>query len=325
MLRSLSIIFLIAGLLLPSEAQESSDLKILVIVGASGTDDFGEIFAETALKWKEAAVRGRADIQIIGKSPDKVADGETHQDAELLRQAIKDTTTPELWIVLIGHGTFDSRSAKFNARGPDFTDSELAAWVVDYQGELTVINTASASGSFISRLSAPNRIIITANKNEGEIFYTRFGGYFAEAVGGLPDADLDNDDQVSLLESFLYASDRVAEFYESEGRLSTEHALLDDNGDLQGSRSEWFDGTTATETPGKDAEPDGERAGQKVLVKNDFERRLTQEQRSQRDKLERDVKQLRRNRDSLQEDDYYAQLETLLLQLARIYEEVGDS
>jgi hypothetical protein len=214
---------------------------------------------------------------------------------------------------------------KFNLRGPDFTDEELADWVKAYPGDLAVINTASSSGSFIRTLSGPKRTIITATKNEAEVFYTRFGNYFSEAVGGLGAADLDNDNQVSLLEGFLYASHETAAFYEDAGRLATEHAMIDDNGDAAGSRMEWFEGTTATQVAGKDAQPDGELASQKVLVKNAFERRLSPEQRAARDDLERQVKRLRRGRDSLDEAVYYEQLEALMLKLARLYREVGDS
>ena len=34
-----------------------------------------------------------------------------------------------LWLVLIGHGTFDGRLAKFNLRGPDVTAGELNQWL----------------------------------------------------------------------------------------------------------------------------------------------------------------------------------------------------
>ena len=39
---------------------------------------------------------------------------------------------------------------KFNLRGPDVTDRELASWLDPYKGKLSVINTASASGSFVT-------------------------------------------------------------------------------------------------------------------------------------------------------------------------------
>ena len=105
-------------------------------------------------------------------------------------------------------------------------------------------------------------------------------------------------------------------------RLATEHALLDDNGDGLGSRAEWFEGTTPTQAPSDTAEPDGDLANQKVLVKNAFERLLSTEQRNRRDGLERKVVELRRSKASLDEKTYYQQLETALLELARLYEEV---
>ena len=47
----------------------------------------------------------------------------------------------------------------------------------------------------------------------------------------------DHDDEVSVLEAFLSASAKVGEFYESESRIATEHAPIDDNGDGKGTPS----------------------------------------------------------------------------------------
>lgn len=314
-------IFLTAWLcLLPLLAPGGEkELRIIAVLGSGGTGEYDAVFSKSASLWREAAEKGDAAFSLIGEG--KGSD----QSANQLKEAIAAAKEPALWIVLIGHGSFDTRSVKFNVRGPDFTDDDLAKWVEPYEGALAVINTASASGSFVRKLSGKGRVIITATKNEAEVYYTRFGKYFSEAIGGLPDADLDNDDQVSLLEGFLFAADRVAKFYETEGRLATEHALIDDNGDKLGSRSEWYDGVTPTQTPAKEAGPDGEIAGQKVLVKNEFEKRLSPDARARRDELEREVKALRRQKDDLEEDDYYRKLETLLLELAEIYRDVRDS
>lgn len=307
-------------LTLAAPVRAESGLKILVVVGTGGTEEYEVIFKETAAHWIEAAKKGEAAIEIIG-----LDDGEADGHAKRLRESIAAEKSSELWVVLIGHGTFDGRVAKFNVRGPDFTDEELAGWLADYPGALTIINTASASGSYIREMAKPGRVLITATKNEGEIFFTRFGRFFAEAVGGLIEADLDNDKQVSLLESFLFASKRVALFYKEDGRLATEHALIDDNGDQLGSRAEWFEGTTPTQTPSPEAKPDGDLAAQKVLVKNAYERLLTPEQTKARDALERQVVELRRSKSSLDEADYYTKLEALLLELARLYDAVKES
>ena len=104
--------------------------------------------------------------------------------------------------MLIGHGTFDGREAKFNLRGPDVTDVELADWLLPFKRPVVVINCASASGPFINRLSGANRVVVTATKSGNEINFARFGQYIAEAIAD-PRADLDKDGQVSLLEAFL--------------------------------------------------------------------------------------------------------------------------
>jgi hypothetical protein len=320
MIRLLSLLFFLFAPTLHAE----SGLKILLVVGSGGTDDYTKEFAEISSLWIDAAKKGEAAIEIIGL---EAPSGEAPADAALLKQKLAAEKSPELWLVLIGHGTFDQREVKFNFRGPDVTDRELAGWSDTYKGRLSVINTASASGSFVRTMSKPERIVITATKNEGEQSYARFGRYFAEAVGGIDGGDLDNDDQVSLLEAHLHASRRVAEFYKSEGRIATEHALIDDNGDQLGSRSEWFEGTTPTQTASPEAKPDGDLAAQKVLVKNAFERLLSPEQREKREGLERQVVELRRSKETLEEADYYAKLEALLLDLARVYDSVkpGDS
>lgn len=293
--------------------QAQSDLKIVVAVGAGGTEEYTKLFQKDAEVWKEAATKAQADFQVIGlEESDK-------PDAEILEETIESIDHPRFWLVLIGHGTFDGRTPKFNLRGPDITDENLVAWLKDYSGKLSVIDTASASGSLIGKLAGPDRVVITATKNESEVYFTQFGSFFTEAIAGPVEADLDNDEQVSLLEGFIYASRKVADYYEKAGRLATEHALIDDNGDGLGSRAEWFEGTTPAKTAREDVEPDGELAAQRVLIRSAFERQLTPAQRERRDKLEREVKSLRRSKSELPEDEYYKRLETLLLELAQLY------
>ena len=97
------------------------------------------------------------------------------------------------------------------------------------------VNTSSSSGPFVEELSGPGRTIITATRNGAEQFTTLFGGYFVEAFSA-EGADADKNKRVSMLEAFRYAKGEVTRAYEREGLLATEHALLDDNGDKQGSQ-----------------------------------------------------------------------------------------
>ena len=96
------------------------------------------------------------------------------------------------------------------------------------------VNTTSASGPFVDDLSAPGRTIVTATRNGAEQYATLFGGFFVDALTSEA-ADADKNKRVSVLEAFQFAKAEVARAYEREGLLATEHALLDDNGDKEGS------------------------------------------------------------------------------------------
>ncbi|TDU71261.1 hypothetical protein EI77_02383 [Prosthecobacter fusiformis] len=286
------------------------DLEVMLIVGAAGEEQYGKLFDAQVTAWKEACTKASVQVSVIGQ------DG-GEDDLKKLESGLKkavSTQEGQLWLVMIGHGTFDGREAKFNLRGPDLTARQLGEWLKPILREVVFIQTASAGAGFIPPVSGKNRVIVSATKGADEIYYTRFGEYFAPAIGGLPEADLDQDRQVSLLEAFLYASKMTAEFYEKEGRLATEHALLEDNGDGTGTRAEVFEGVKA-----KDTKADGARAGQIALVLSEEETKLTDEQRQKRDALERELDVLKGKRGEFGEDLYYTELEKLLRSLAEVY------
>ena len=137
---------------------------------------------------------------------------------------------------------------------------------------------------------------------------------------GSPDADLDKDGQTSLLEAYLLAASRVTEFYETEGRLATEHPLLDDNGDGLGTPPDWFRGVRAVKKAKDGATVDGLRAHQFVLVRSEQERKLSPAVRAKRDEIELAIGKLRERKSELPEPEYYQKLEPLLLDLARLYQ-----
>jgi hypothetical protein len=131
---------------------------------------------------------------------------------------------------------------------------------------------------------------------------------------------LDRDGQTSLLEAFIAASARVEEFYKSDNRLATEHALIDDNGDALGTPAAWFSGTRATKAAKSGASPDGLAAQRWNLILSAAERAMPAGSRARRDALERQVDALRAKKASMPEAEYYAKLEALLVQLAGIYD-----
>ncbi|MGE3308843.1 MAG: hypothetical protein AB7O66_02650, partial [Limisphaerales bacterium] len=127
------------------------------------------------------------------------------------------------------------------------------------------------------------------------------------------------------LEAFLSASFQVAEFNKTEGRLATEHSLIDDNGDGLGTPSAWFRGLHPTKRSRDGAAVDGLRAHQIHLVRSAAENELSPEARARRDQLEVEIASLRDRKSSVPEDQYYQDLETLLLELARLYQSPNPS
>jgi hypothetical protein len=141
-----------------------------------------------------------------------------------------------LFVFLIGHGSFDGKESKFNLVGPDFSAAEYNALLASLPTQRVVVfNMSSASGEFAKSLSAKGRIVVTATRNGQESNATHFPGFFIAALNA-KDADTDQDGHTSVLEAFLYANRLTADFYTRAGRLATEHALLEDNGDGVGSR-----------------------------------------------------------------------------------------
>ena len=99
-----------------------------------------------------------------------------------------------------------------------------------------VVNMTSASGGSIDALRKENRVVISATKTGTEKNATVFARYWAEALSD-PAADTDKNETVSALEAFRYAEQKTAKFYETQKRLATEHAVLEDTGKGEGVRA----------------------------------------------------------------------------------------
>lgn len=320
------------GMAFPLRAQgkeepEPRNLRVLIVMGAEGTGEYGKRYREEVQMWEEMCKKAGVESQTIGVNAQQEQEQQEKEnektDAVLLQEALKTFSakpTQPLWVVLIGHGTFDGRDVRFNLRGPDIMAPELAGWMKPFTGPVACIQTASASSPFLKALAGPNRVLISATKSADEVFYTRFGQFFVKAIGGSDEADLDRDQQVSLLEAFLWSSKQVDRFFETEQRLATEHGLLEDNGDGIGTRAQAFQGVRLAEATAEGKTPEGLLARQWSLLLSDADAQLTEAQRTKRDGLEREVEALKAKRKELGDDAYYSKLETLMLEISRIYE-----
>ncbi|MBI5690323.1 MAG: hypothetical protein HZC55_09490 [Verrucomicrobia bacterium] len=296
----------------------SAQSTVIVVQGAGGETEFAADFDQQIKAWMEVSAKAGAKHIAIG-----TGSGEGPlTDRDRLQQALaaeEKAGLAELWLVLVGHGTFDGREAKMNLRGPDVTAAELADWLKPFQRPLAVLHTTSSSAPFLAKLSAPGRVVVSATRSGYEHNYARFGKFLAEAIVD-PKSDLDKDGQISLLESFLSASHRTTEFYKTESRLATEHALIDDNGDGLGTPADWFRGVVATKRARDGAALDGPRAHQMHLVRSAAEQLLSPEIRARRDRLELQVAELRARKAKMPEKQYFEDLEKLLLELAALYD-----
>ena len=296
---------------------------LLIISGIGGTDSYRELFEDRSLRLYESALKAKVDIKnIIMLSAEPVPDSSIpHRTSnkamilQVLREiGLRAQVNDLVFIILIGHGNPRGDSAAFNLPGPDVTASELAAALEGLKNQLVVIvNTASASGPFIKALSGDNRVVITATSSAREYQATLFGDYFIAAFNEAG-ADIDKDERVSILEAFEFARRETRRAFDNEKQLLTEHALLDDNGDGEGSLE-----------PGE-FETDGALA-YRVYLQQPPSLALGApaplvELMQRKQELEQSISELKRMRENMQRDDYYYRLEELLVDLALLSREI---
>ena len=287
---------------------------LIVVTGARGAEEYGQNFRKWVDQWKVASDQAKVPFKHLGEVQEGTAKSVLR---EILADQPKQSLQP-LWIVLIGHGTYGGKKAKFNLLGPDLEAGELGKWLKDFERPLIIINCSSSSSPFLNALSAKGRVVITATRSGFEQNFCHLGGFLSEAISDA-NADLDKDGQTSLLEAWLLAARRTAAFYKERGRLATEHSLLDDNGDGKGTPSDWFRGLALTKSSAEAGLSDGLRAHQIHLIPSGSERELTIEQRNRRNALELSMARLRASKKKIKEEEYYKVLEKLLLQMGQIY------
>ena len=288
------------------KVQADPNKSAVIIVGAGGEAEYAKQFEQWTAELRSAlSDRYGFDTQNLtvlanAKATD-VRDTFTQLKSRLDANNV-------LFVFLIGHGSFDGKEAKFNLVGPDIAASEYNALLSSLPTKRVVVfNMASASGEFVKSLSAKGRIIITATKSGQESNATRFAGFFIAALKAT-DADTDQDGHTSVLETFVYANRLTADFYTRAGRLATEHALLEDNGDGVGrEKPESGEGVLARATY-LDSLSINEAAASAATGK------LLRE----RTRLEAEIEQLIARKGNIAEAEYEASLEKLFIELAKV-------
>jgi hypothetical protein len=291
----------------------------LIVTGASG----GEVYAQKYAKWRVAFVATLRDkfaytpdrMFVLAESESDGVEKATRENVqkrlgELRKRVTKDD---QLLVLLIGHGTsLDGDEAKFNLVGPDLSASEWADLLKPIAGRVVFVNTTGASFPFLRKLAGRNRVVLTATDAAAQQFETVFPEYFVKAFDD-PAADLDKNNRVSVWEAFTYASAGVRQWFEQKGQLPTERPLLDDTGAGIGREAQnpGTDGAVARVTY---IEPDAvlslpSDTALAVLVKR-------------RAVLEMQLEELKARKESTPPDQYDAELEKLLVEIARLSQQI---
>ncbi len=227
------------------------------------------------------------------------------------------TKEDQLLVVLIGHGSFDGQWSKFNLVGPDLREIDYAQMLGKLQaGKIIFIDTSGASGPFVTKLSAKNRIVITATKNGLQHHETTFADFLLDALHSEA-ADVNKDKRISVSEAFRFARTSQDTWYAEKHRIRAEHPLLDDNGDGEG--SQFLD----------ERSKDGRFAknvylGPVAVQYENVVQRVKSGSQSPEDKLvrqkinlERKIEDLKSQKNTLPPAEYAKKLETYLIELAK--------
>jgi hypothetical protein len=309
--------WVLTGLLTTASPAAAAERYAVIVSGVSG----GEKYAAQQKKWREEVATfltaglavPDANLVVLNEEDE----GSSKATAVNIRRVLGDlrrrvVAGDTLLLVLLGHGTYDGIDAKFNLIGPDLSAPEWKDMLDGFAGRVVAVNTTESSFPFLEELSSRGRVVITATDSAAQRFATVFPEYFIRSLVDRS-SDFDKNGRVSILEAFNAASAGVKQHYEQRGQLSTERPLIDDDGDGMGREAgaPGSDGTLAG-TVYLDAEPG-------ALATGDVEVAALERQRLV---LEARLESLKEKKSSMPADEYQAELEKILVELAKVAQQI---
>lgn len=309
---------LCALFLVPGRAFAQSGQRFALLVeGAPGDQPHAELqrrlLSSLETKFRDDYKIDKDHLIVLASTPEA---GEGKSTAIEVKAALAKMTSQvkpldTLFVLLLGHGSWDGTDAKFNLVGPDLTAKEWAALLAPTTGKIIFVDTTPSSSPFMKALAGDKRVIITATDQPAQKFDTVFADAFVQALSA-PSADLDKDNRISMWEAFAYASRSVRLSYEQKQLMQPEHAALDDDGDGTGRQAtgEGKDGTLASLTfmdnvvASRPADPELQQMVQK------------QEQ------LVMQLDALKKKKPQMKADEYQTAWEALIVDLATVSREV---
>lgn len=292
-MRNVPITFLIS--LAPALA--SAAPFTFIVAGLGGEPQYEQRFREQAAAIAEAAEKAAgAPGHVVVLTGEQARRESVRREFEAFAGKVK--ASDSATVVLIGHGTYDGDDYRFNVPGADITGAELGDLFDKLAAkQQLIVNATSASGATIDLWKRPDRVVITATKSGGERTATRFAQFWAQAVTS-DGADVNKDEIVTAVEAFDYANRQVAASFKSDVSLATEHARIaaDEN-------------TTFTVARLSGSGVTGSSPEVAALL-------------AQRGQIERDLNGVKERKAALSQDEYYDQLEGVLVKLALLQKQI---
>jgi hypothetical protein len=268
-----------------------STVRAVVIAGLGGEPPYTEEF--------ETQARSIADQLSATADELTLLTGDDASTAAIARTlsgwAERSVPDDRLIVVYIGHGSYDEEHYRFNLPGPDPTGDTFSSWLNAYRGKRQlVIASGSSSGALHDFLASDDRTVMTATRGGGQRNATIFGEFLTSALT-VESADTDKDRSIGAEEAFAYASSRVTSYYDRRQEMATE------NPTRSGPVSTL---TLASLNPLPD--PGAEHA---PLY-------------AHREAIERDIEALKATRADFAANDYFEELQRLLLDLAVVQSQI---
>jgi hypothetical protein len=288
-----------AGLLiaLGAAAPAHAELYYVIVAGLGGEAGYEEQFAKDADSLAAVARRTTAGNRVMLLK----GEGATREAVVSSLESLKTRAKPadSVVVMLVGHGSYDGEVYKLNLPGPDVDGDELAKLLADVPARSQlVVNATSASGAVLEKWATEGRTLITATRSGFERNATRFAQHFATALAA-GSADINKNGAITAQEAFDYASRSVAESFEKDGTLATEHPQI-----AGGAAARFTVARLASAGPA--AEPSAAtNPAVAALV-------------TERERLDGEIEALRARRESMANDAYLTELQRLLVQLADV-------
>lgn len=265
---------------------------MVIVAGLGGEPVYASAFVEHAQATANAVERLAAGVTLL-VGEDAGRDG--IRDAFAAHQETR--AEDSVVVVLIGHGSYDGEHYRFNVPGPDPTADDLAAWLSPLRSERQLVVLAtSASGAAVDVLKDERRAVIAATKDGHEANAVVFSRFWAAALTE-PRADIDKDGRIDADEAFRFVEQAVARHYENAQRIATEHPRSE--GDIAR-----FELATISAERALDATPGSAAA--------------------RREELLAEIDALRTAKGRQAEEEYFATLQELLLELSAVESELDE-